>query len=219
MIYLILKDILIQKKIVLLSFLYIIFFAIMMQGAGPMIYPTSLTALAYMLVITSCAYDEKNKADILLNSLPLKRTRIVLAKYLAIFVYIGLGTVAYLVTTTLLALLSLPIRIEPISWEGLAGAFVAIGLINSIYFPFFFKFGYLKSRVLNFILFFTFYFGLTSAVELLYIQQVPSWALGLKAFLQSLTDDQLMGLILGMVLMLLTASLGLSIKFYQNREF
>lgn len=133
---LILKDILIQKKIILLSFAYIVFFAIAMQGAGMVMYPTALTAITYMLVLTSCAYDEKNKADVMLNSLPLKRANIVLAKYLSIIVYIVIGTVAYWLITTLIALIGLPVKVHPISLEGLAGGLFAIGLINGVFYPF-----------------------------------------------------------------------------------
>ncbi|RYD05856.1 hypothetical protein N752_08150 [Desulforamulus aquiferis] len=59
MYYLILKDLLIQKKIIALSIAYVIFFIIAMQGTGFVMYATAITALTYMLVMTSCAYDEK----------------------------------------------------------------------------------------------------------------------------------------------------------------
>lgn len=48
-------------------------------------------AISYMLVLSANANDEKNKSEIILNSLPISRSKIVFAKYLAVAVYIVLG--------------------------------------------------------------------------------------------------------------------------------
>ena len=45
----------------------------------------------YFFLITANMEDEKNKSEILLNSLPVSRSCIVLAKYLSVFVYIIIG--------------------------------------------------------------------------------------------------------------------------------
>ncbi len=216
---LILKDILIQKKIILLSFAYIVFFVIAMQGAGFVMYPTALTAITYMLVVTSCAYDDKNKADVMLNSLPIKRSSIVLAKYLSVIVYVVTGTVAYWVITTLLALTGLPVKIYPVSSEGFAGGLLAIGFINSIYFPFYFKFGYIKSRFLNLILFFVFFFGLTSVVKFIYVQKDTSWVKIAAKFINSQTDLQIFTYIIVLTLVIMAVSLALSLRAYQGKDF
>ncbi len=216
---LILKDILIQKKIVLLCFAYIVFFIIALQGAGLIMYPTALTAITYMLVVTSCSYDEKNKADVMLNSLPIKRSSIVLAKYLSVFLYIVTGSIAYWAITTLLALTDLPVNIYPVSWEGFAGGVLAIGLINSIYFPFYFKFGYIKSRFLNLILFFVFFFGLTSFVHFFYVHKNAGWVKIAADYINTQTDVQVFASVMVLTLLILTVSMVLSVKVYRGRDF
>lgn len=216
---LILKDILIQKKMILLSFLYVVFFIIAMQGAGLVIYPMAVTALTYMLVLTSCAYDDKNKADVMLNSLPLKRYNIVLAKYLSIFVYIAIGTIVYYVTTTLVYLTGLPVKTSPISLEGLAGTVLSIIFLNSIYYPFYFKLGYVKSRFVSLILFFSVFFGLTNALTYIYANRDVAWVKSIEKYLQPKSDIEIMAIISGFVLVIWAASFLLSLKAYQNRDF
>ncbi|GAB6181494.1 hypothetical protein JCM14036_28130 [Desulfotomaculum defluvii] len=218
MINLILKDLLIQKKIILLGFIYIIFFSLIMQGAEVVVFPTALTALTYMFILTSCAYDEKNKADVMLNSLPLKRSTIVLAKYCSILVYITIGTVAYCLTTPIISFTGIPMKIYPISLEGLAGGLFAIGLLSSIYFPVYFKFGYIKSRLLNLILFFSIFFGISNIINFLYKHQELPWFQVIADFFQTKSDPQIFALIMGFILLMQTVSLALSLKFYHNRD-
>ncbi|MDO7786637.1 ABC-2 transporter permease [Desulforamulus aquiferis] len=218
MYYLILKDLLIQKKIIALSIAYVIFFIIAMQGTGFVMYATAITALTYMLVMTSCAYDEKNRSDLMLNSLPLKRTSIVIAKYISIFVYVVMGTIAYVLTTTVIYLTGLPIKYSPVSLEGFIGGLLSICIINCIYLPCFFKFGYQKSRILNFLLFFSFFFGITSVVNYLFVNREAAWAQGIKSYFQTYTDGQILILVIGLIICMLTASLILSIKIYKNKD-
>ncbi|WP_347490305.1 ABC-2 transporter permease [Desulfoscipio sp. XC116] len=215
---LILKDILIQKKILLLGFAYIVFFAVAMQGVGMVIYPTALTAITYMLLLTSCAYDEKNKADVMLNSLPLKRADIVLAKYLSVIAYIVIGTVAYWLIATVIALTGLPVKVHPISLEGLAGGLLSIALLNGVFLPLYFKFGYIKIKFLNLILFFLLFFGLTGAVNFLYVNGDVGWVRSITGLLNSLTDIQIFTAIMVVILITQLLSFLLSLKVYQSRD-
>jgi len=215
---LILKDLLIQKKMILLSFVYIVFFYMVMQGAGFIILPTALTAVTYMLVITSCAYDEKNKADVMLNSLPLKRLHIVLAKYLSILFYLAICAVVYMIITTLISLTGLPVEVYPVSLEGLAGGLLATNLIIGIYFPFYFKYGYIKTKFLNLILFFALYFGLTSSISFCYINKDVSWVNNLANLLLSLTDIQIFSFIALFTIIFMAVFFALSLKAYQSKD-
>ncbi|WP_066633734.1 ABC-2 transporter permease [Desulfolucanica intricata] len=172
-----------------------------------------------MLVLTACAYDDKNKADVLLNSLPVKRSSIVLARYISIFVYIVIGTAAYLVTTTFISLIGFPVKNCPVSLEGLAGGLFSISLITGIYLPFYYKLGYIKSRSLNFILFFTFFFGITSTVNYLFKNRDTAWVQNIMSFFQSLSNLRIFALLACLVLIMLTVSYTLSLKAYQSRDF
>ncbi|RYD05858.1 hypothetical protein N752_08160 [Desulforamulus aquiferis] len=82
----------------------------------------------------------------------------------------------------------------------------------------FFKFGYQKSRILNFLLFFSFFFGITSVVNYLFVNREAAWAQGIKSYFQTYTDGQILILVIGLIICMLTASLILSIKIYKNKD-
>ena len=215
---LVLKDLLIQKKNLLFGAAYTVFFILFMQHIGFVVFPTALTILSYMLVGTACANDDKNKADVMLNSLPIKRSNIVFAKYISIFIYTTLGIIIYLAAITLISLIGLPIHIYPISVEGLAGALFSIILLNSIYFPFYFKYGYIKSRFLNYFLFFTFFFGSMSMVGFITKHRNTFWVKNISYFFNSLNNIEILVLTVGSILVILALSFEISLKVYKNRD-
>ncbi|BDG48854.1 ABC-2 transporter permease [Parageobacillus sp. KH3-4] len=107
-----------------------------------------------MLILSACAYDDRNKADILLNSFPLTRRTVVMARYCSIFVFAIIAITYYLVITYILQMVGPSVRLCSVSPESIIAAICAIIFINSVYFPVFFKVGYIHSRLVGFILFF-----------------------------------------------------------------
>lgn len=93
MINLIKKDLLIQKKSFIFVFFYSLFMFVIFNNPAfvNMIYVMGMIISVYFFLITGNMEDEKNKSDILLNSLPVLRSRIVLAKYVSVFVYMFIG--------------------------------------------------------------------------------------------------------------------------------
>ena len=76
MLNLIIKDIVIQKKTLLYALLYTIFAStsfFIMSPNGFNLYVLSPIAINYMFITFALSYDDKNKSEIVLNSLPLKR--------------------------------------------------------------------------------------------------------------------------------------------------
>lgn len=216
---LILKDFLIQKKTLLFSFAYILILIYIFQGIEYVIFPVCIGAFTYILMSTACAHDDKNKADIMLNSLPLKRENIVLARYFSIYVFTLVGTVAYWLITNIIVMINLPVDVYPITISGFFGAIYAVTLINSIYFPVYFKVGYIKSRILNLIMFFALFFGLSNLIEFLKSNQSNPFIYKTMELFNGLSDVK-MGLILSAILIaILLISFTLSIVFYRNREF
>jgi hypothetical protein len=189
------------------------------QKMGPAMFPAGLVAVTYMLMLTACAYDDKSKADIMLNSLPIKRSKIVLAKYLSIFIFAALGTIAYLLSVNLIRILEIPIQTTSITLGGMLGGLFAIALLNSIYFPVYFKVGYIKSRIVNFVLFFAFFFGVTSVVNFLYDSREKIWLKKLTFSVKQMTDLQIAGFLIAIILLILFISYLLSLRFYKSREF
>lgn len=155
MVRLIIKDILLMKKTLLICMAYIVFIIFAFQSMGAGAFATGVTAATYMLVITACAYEDKNRSDIVINSLPIRRQTVVLAKYVSVYVYIALSAVAYGAATAVLPLLKAPITVYPLGIEIFISGVSAATLLSSIFLPIFFKFGYMKSKLVNFILFFS----------------------------------------------------------------
>ncbi len=218
MLNLILKDILIQKKMFLFGLLYIVFFIFVFQDLGSGAFVAGSTAITYIFVITACTYEDKNKSDILLNSLPIKRKKIVGAKYISLFVYVGIGATVYLGAVLIVKVLGISVKINPITLEGLIGALVSVILMNSIYFPIFFKFGATVAKVVYFLLFFVFFFGGSKIFVFLAKSHNNAWIESMK-FLENQSDMQIAVYIIGVAITLLLSSYLLSLKFYKNREF
>ncbi|WP_433595642.1 ABC-2 transporter permease [Lysinibacillus xylanilyticus] len=83
MINLILKDVLIQKKIILLYIATIIIY--LLAGVPSLIFLGFLYSVVFIL--NAFAYDEKDNANILLNSLPYTRREIVSSKYIGSLIF------------------------------------------------------------------------------------------------------------------------------------
>lgn len=80
------RDVILQKRQLLLFIPFIVFFIIM--EANP-----ALTFLVASLIIpfNTYAYDEKVETNILLNSLPYTRTEIIASRYLGAIIYMALA--------------------------------------------------------------------------------------------------------------------------------
>ncbi len=215
---LIAKDILVQKKQLPLSFAYILLIVFAFQSVGKAMFAVSIVAFTYMMIMTSCAYEDKNKADILLNSLPLKRSSIVLAKYLSVLVFFLMGTVAYAILTLVISISGIPIKPNPLSLESFVGGFAGVSLLSGLFLPVFFKLGYIKSKIYNFILFFVFFFGVSALSEVLQKQEI-AWMKDITHFIQTKSDALIAVLLLGVILVFLMISYNVAAWFYKQREF
>lgn len=160
---LILKDLLLSKKVIPFAAIYVFLMIILFKenfgtnGA----FASGIVAVAYMLANRSLAYDDINKSDIVLLSLPISRNKIVLAKYLSIFVYGLIGALAYLIGIIIVILLNLPVSSYAVTIEAVIGSIVALGILFSIIFPITFKYGYIKSKLLVMVIFLVVFFGNT----------------------------------------------------------
>lgn len=219
MLNLVWKDIIIQKKTLVFCILYTFFILFAFQDMGSGAFAAGTTAITYILLLTACAYEDKNKSDIMINSLPVRRNEVVLSKYVSLYVYVAVSTIAYLLGTTLLLLLKVPIRIFPLSLESFIAALFAVSLLDSLYLPVFFKYGYIKSKLVNFALFFGI-FALAGIFGSLFSGEArASWIQALAGTVENLPNTIITGGILGIILILQGVSYGLSIHFYKNREF
>jgi len=220
MLNLILKDILIQKRAILIGFLYIIFFVLIFpEKLGSAILAIALVTINYILVASSSASEDKTNSHILLNSLPISRRNIVLAKYLSLIVYSTIGIVAYMIIDMVAEIVNLPIEVHPVSLEGIVYGLFAVGLFNGIYLPILFKLGYIKSKAVHFLLFFTFFGSASYVVNFFKERMSPAAVENIVAFFMERSDLQIGLLLLGITFVMLLISYSLSLSFYKKREF
>ncbi|MBI6871544.1 ABC-2 transporter permease [Clostridium aciditolerans] len=213
---LIIKDILIQKKTVLFTFVYMLFLIVFLKEAS---FVSAMVMMSYILVITGFSLEEKNKSDIMLNSLPIKRRNIVLAKYLSVFIYFGIGVAAYFLTAIVVRLLGSPITIHSVTLEEIIGALFAITLLNGIYIPVLFRVGYTKSRVVIFVMFFLVFFLGAGFTKIISKAQSNIFIKTIVNFFTSKSDMQILVYLLGAIIIMILGSFLLSVKLYESREF
>ena len=228
MVNLVWKDLLILKRFLWLAPLYgfFAFFAFSSMPDGGL--SAATVAITYMLMLQAFALDDKNHAEIMLNSLPLRRRDIVLAKYLSVFLYAALGIVSFLLAQVVVTVVGIHISINQISLEEIFGALIAMVVLISIYFPIYFKFGYLRSRMVGIILLMTSFFILPMGISLVQgyggahnptLQTILASLQRVAGWLQTQADWQIASYLLALALILTAASALLSLRFYTRREF
>jgi len=216
--HLIMKDVLIQKKQIIFGFFYLLFIIFAFQNSDVGTFIIGITAFTYLVVTYSCASEEKNRADVMLNSLPVKRSQIVAMKYLSVVIFFLSGTLAYMLFTGLLKNSGFNIKIYMLTIEGFLAGFISVSLMTGIYFPIYFKVGYMKSRILNLILFFSIFTGVSYIAQ--YIQHMDNNALNklLAGILASQSNFSIAVILLALTVIFQLISYGISVKIYNNRE-
>ncbi|MBO8158167.1 ABC-2 transporter permease [Thermosyntropha sp.] len=209
---LILKDFLLQKKTFLFAFLYVAVMVIAFRDYGDV---ASIIVLSYAMLLTACAYDDKSKADMVLNSLPLKRDTIVWARYLSVYVFALSMMVFYALLYWVISILPLPVHLAKLSGVKAIAALLIIGFLGSIYFPFYFKLGYMKSRLVNFIVFFLIFGGVMPVLSNFAGSGLPGGMSGLM----EVRAEIIAGLFILLFLCVQVVSVLLSLRFYRARDF
>lgn len=120
------KDLYVQKRNLALALLFnFVFLALSNLG-----YTLSMTAIAYMLISGSAGIDDKNNTHVLINSLPVRRSDVIRAKFLGIIVYTVFS--GLLVFVSSLVVQAFDGNFPGFQWTDAAWALVSIILIGSI---------------------------------------------------------------------------------------
>lgn len=218
MYHLIKKDILMQKRALKLSILLIIFFTFTLSNIGPAGLTIGVLAITYQLALGASALEDKNNSDIILISLPIKRTTIVLSKYVSIYFYAAYAILGFYLAYLIINLLNLRLDI-PFNFTGLIGAIIAVTLFGSISFPLIFKYGFLKAKMANLIIFFVFVFGGTGLVSYLSENNKLMLSQDLITFLKNRSDIEIFIILMVPLVLILICSYFVSLNFYRKREF
>ena len=229
MVNLVWKDLLLLKRSLWFTALYVLLALFVFRTMPGGALSAATVGATYMLMIQALTQDDKNKSEIMLNSLPMRRQDIVLAKYLSVFIYAILAIIGCLLAQSMVSIIGIPMPIGWISLEKITGALVAMAVLTSIYFPIYFKFGYLRSRMVGMILFLACFFFLPMVIGLTVqelggvgnpaIRNILAMLQEAGNWLQTQADWQIATYFLALALILMAASARLSLGFYRRREF
>lgn len=219
---LIIKDILIQKKTIIYALLYTLFMSLSMSSVFPNgfgLYVMSPMVINYLFVTFAVQYDDKNKSEVILNSLPLKRDDIVMSKYISTFVFGTLGICCSILVGFIGNAVGLPIFHGSISLLNLVLVIMSICIFSSIYYPVYFKFGVGKMKIFTVVIFMILFFVPMNAMS--YVIKNPNnfFVQKFNYFIKNtstLTQNSI-ALTIGLIVFMI--SLMISIHIYNNKEF
>lgn len=155
MLNLLMKDIRIQKRFIVLGFVFVgfFFFALGAFEGIPLSVPAAI--FSHFLIVVASKSDEKNNNGRMLASFPLRRRDIVTSKYIGVLMFMA---IAFLLTLLWRTLASVVLPTEQLPWFSPKSVLMTIAVLvifYSIYFPMFFAFGSRLSQVLDLIVIFT----------------------------------------------------------------
>lgn len=220
MLSLVYKDMAVQKKSLWMVLFYSLFMHAAMFSMEGGAYVAVAIAVAYIFILGACAQDEKNKSEIVLNSLPVSREEIVVAKYLTALLFLIIGMGASGLTGAVLKLAGFSLVKRFISCTDIVAMFISISLLFSVYYPVYFKFGYLKARYVNLFIFMLFFFGPALVLGLLEgKREMPPLLVNFIDAVGRYPDSVLFISVIAVACILALLSLLVSITFYRHREF
>lgn len=219
MLNLIIKDVAIQRRTLLMGFVYIAIMVLAFGRGGPAVFTAGTFAVSFLLMQTPCAHDEKSRAEAMLNSLPIKRGTIVNAKYLSVLLYVLIAMLEYMVVYAAVLLSGLPLKVVPLTLQNVVGLIATVAVFASIFYPIFFRFGYMRTRYINVFLF----AGLFGAGSVLSLASGGNtgWQAA-KGFMDAISSQPswlVASGVLGIALGIVMVSYLLSLRFYDRREF
>lgn len=219
---LILKEFLVQKKTFIYGLAYTLLAAFFFKDLVPdggVIYTIAPIAVIYLFVNYSCGYDDKNKADVIFNSLPISRRDIVLSKYISIFFFAAYGIICSALLGFIIIKMGLPYVTRPIFLRDAVTVLVCGFLFGSVFYPLYFKFGMVKMRILYIFVFMIIMFLPSMIGEYVASHQDNSAVKYVNQFITDTPGWIIRALISAVILIAVLTSVCISMKIYRNREF
>ena len=203
---LIVKDLILMKKMLLMSFGFAIFISLL--GNPPTF---SMCLIGLFLVTGTGHFEDRNQSHIMLNSLPLSRKQIISSKYVGVLVSALYATILS-ISAQFLFTLFIPQTFTDFR-QILAGIMIIL-MMGAFYYPILYKFGVKYVRMIIFSIF-VFVIFLGRIVLYIFRDQVET----IKQFFMQFTVDQLVLTFLFATVVTFMISWILSIKIYEAKEF
>lgn len=213
MLNLIFKDIIVQKRSLLFMLFYLIIcvFSFKSMPTGTFLYLVTIT-LIFFLITGSYSYDERNKSDLVISSLPITRKEIIISKYISIIIYNAVALCIMTIFMFGVKILNLSLSTQFFTLNDVLNVFISSLVLASIMFPIYSKFGFTKSRIITFII----YFSLFGIINSIAISPDKRSLNSIYVFLQSISSNNY--IILAIAFMIYILSMYFSIKIYENKE-
>jgi ABC-type transport system involved in multi-copper enzyme maturation permease subunit len=174
-----------------------------------------IPTMVAMGFITNCSIKDE-KAENMINSLPVKRIDVIMAKYMAMLLFIVIGSGIIFISSSALNFIGI-IHLERLmNFRDIGICFGIVIFLSSIFLPVNFKLGYSKSRYLVMILYIGIFFVISftgnskyKRVELInrliyYLNNAQTWQIVL-----------LIACLLGIIMLV---SFSISCYLYKNKD-
>lgn len=218
---LVIKDFLIQKKTFLYSILYALFaiaaFSNTFTQRGA--YMFGAMSVTYLFVSYSNSYDEKNRCEVMLNSLPVLRKELVTAKYVSLCLFALTGVVMAALSGLIIEYSGFIRTVRIINFQDIAAIVIALGLMYSIYYPLYFKYGLLKIRIFNIFLYLFFLFAPNFLITLIKNNPDNMFIKKSLSFISSQPDWLLQAGVLTFTFLIIAISFNISVRVYKRKDF
>lgn len=197
------KDFILQKRLLIVYIILLIFY---LRADFSIVF--SVVMISSLFVMNSHYYDEKDKANILLNSLPYTKKEIVSSKYIeallsAVIVILIYFIGQYIVDSSLV-----------FSFKQIIPCFLGTMLFTAFYLPFFYKFTQQYLLVA---------FSALVVIGIITARPIQEFVMAnfeeTIQLLQNLATIQLYGIMTILVIFIYVISWLLSIKIYSNKAF
>ena len=108
-------------------------------------YILAAVSVTYIFIQYSCAIEDRNNSERILNSLPISKKSIVLSKYFSLMIFSIIAVILSIVSGYIISKLDF-IKVELIGIIDIVTIFFIVSILAGLYFPVYYKFGYIKGK-------------------------------------------------------------------------
>ena len=210
MLGLIKKDLLIAAgNIKILAIIFVVFIFMSLEGNNNFSFIPAFISITIMM--STFSYDEYNKSDAYITSLPNGKQNAVKAKYLGALIVVIISTLITLIMSFIIGCIKNTINIEETVSITL-GSIAGVIIIESIMYPLIYKFGMEKSRIGLFVGTFTF-------IALFFLISKLDIKLKIPNNIITFLDKYYLIIIPIIIIIILTISYKISKRIYLKKEF
>lgn len=176
---------------------------------------SAVVLFMYIGIICTIGYDEQNKSDTILNSMPVHRSNIIISKYICLVIYF-IVSMTIIICIPLAAKFTVNENLPIFSVREVILIFLAGITMSSILIPLYYKFGYVNLKYVSMIVFLLIFSIPTILKKLMLSGRIDIQSLTSKIGNNSFALNMFM-LCIGLIIMFI--SMFITIFIYKRKEF